>query len=134
MAAAKVPFFARRWADAGFDPTAIHDARRPRRAPDVHGRRHPARASTRTRRGATTRAFSPADALHEPMRVYMSGGTTGKSRPTFYTQWDREVGAILTARALYMQGIRPGDVVLNSWAYGTHNGAWIVRRGAATAG
>jgi phenylacetate-CoA ligase len=23
-----------------------------------------------------------------------------------------------------MQGIRPGDVVLNSWAYGTHNGAW----------
>jgi len=54
----------------------------------------------------------------------MSGGTTGKSRPTFYTQWDREVGALLTARALYMQGIRPGDVVLNSWAYGTHNGAF----------
>ena len=53
------------------------------------------------------------------MRVFMSGGTTGKSRPTFYTQWDREVGALLTARALYMQGIRPGDVVLNSWAYGT---------------
>ena len=24
-----------------------------------------------------------------------------------------------------MQGIRPGDVVLNSWAYGTHNGAFI---------
>ena len=67
---------------------------------------------------------TPADALAEPMRVFMSGGTTGKSRPTFYTQWDREVGAVLTARALYMQGIRPGDVVLNSWAYGTHNGAF----------
>ena len=26
---------------------------------------------------------------------------------------------MLTARALYQQGIRPGDVVLNSWAYGT---------------
>ena len=24
-----------------------------------------------------------------------------------------------------MQGIRPGDVVMNSWLYGTHNGAWI---------
>ena len=24
-----------------------------------------------------------------------------------------------------MQGIRPGDVVLNSWLYGTHNGAWV---------
>jgi phenylacetate-CoA ligase len=59
------------------------------------------------------------------MRVFMSGGTTGQSRPTLYTQWDREVGSLLTARALYMQGVRPGDVVLNSWAYGTHNGAFV---------
>jgi phenylacetate-CoA ligase len=29
------------------------------------------------------------------------------------------------ARALYAQGIRPGDVVLNSWSYGLHNGAFI---------
>ena len=69
--------------------------------------------------------MTPADALREPMRVYMSGGTTGQSRPTFYTQWDREVGALLAHGALYMQGIRPGDVVLNSWAYGTHNGAFV---------
>ena len=53
----------------------------------------------------------------------MSGGTTGVSRPTLYTAWDREAGAILSARALYMQGIRPGDVVINAWAYSTHNGA-----------
>jgi phenylacetate-CoA ligase len=124
MAAAKVPFFERRWADAGFDPNAIHSlddlARAPtytvddiRRSIDAHPP------------WGDYQAFSPADAAHEPLRVYMSGGTTGKSRPTFYTQWDREVGAILTARALFMQGVRPGDVVLNSWAYGTHNGAWI---------
>ena len=29
------------------------------------------------------------------------------------------------------RAIRPGDVVLNSWAYGTHNGAFVVRRGPA---
>jgi phenylacetate-CoA ligase len=63
-------------------------------------------------------------ARREPMRVYMSGGTTGKSRPTFYTAWDREVQAVMMARFMYMQGIRPGDVVLNSWAYGLHNGAF----------
>ena len=67
--------------------------------------------------------------MREPMRVYMSGGTTGTSRPTFYTQWDREVGTLLMARGLYMQGIRPGDVVLNSWSYGTHNGAWSFDEG-----
>jgi phenylacetate-CoA ligase len=54
----------------------------------------------------------------------MSGATPGAPRPTLYTQWDREVGAILTARALYLQGIRPGDVVVNAWAYSTHNGAF----------
>ena len=29
------------------------------------------------------------------------------------------------ARAAFAAGFRPGDVVLNSWLYGTHNGAWV---------
>jgi phenylacetate-CoA ligase len=62
--------------------------------------------------------------LENPVRVFMSGATTGAPRPTLYTQWDREAGAILMARALYLQGVRPGDVVLNAWAYSTHNGAF----------
>ena len=123
MAAAQVPFFARRWSAAGFDPrtlTGVHDLERvpPYTVHDIRDsiEAHPP--------WGDYQAVTPADALREPLRVYMSGGTTGKSRPTFYTQWDREVGAVLTARALYLQGIRPGDVVLNSWAYGTHNGAF----------
>jgi phenylacetate-CoA ligase len=124
LAAAKVPFFARRWADAGFDPASIATIDDLWRAPaytvdDIRRsiEDHPP--------WGDYQGVTPADATHEPMRVFMSGGTTGRSRPTFYTQWDREVGALLTARALYMQGIRPGDVVLNSWAYGTHNGAFV---------
>jgi len=123
LAAAKVPFFARRWEAAGFDPRSIDSLDDLWRAPaytvdDIRQSidAHPP--------WGDYQAFTPDDALDEPLRVYMSGGTTGKSRPTFYTQWDREVGAVLTARALFMQGIRPGDVVLNAWSYGTHNGAW----------
>jgi len=123
LAAARVPFFARRWQAAGFDPrtiTGLHDLDRvpPYTVHDIRESidAHPP--------WGDYQAVTPADAIREPLRVYMSGGTTGKSRPTFYTQWDREVGAVLTARALYLQGIRPGDVVLNSWAYGTHNGAF----------
>lgn len=123
LAAAQVPFFARRWQEAGFDPHSIDSLEDLWRAPlytvdDIRKSidAHPP--------WGDYQAVTPADALREPLRVYMSGGTTGKSRPTFYTQWDREVGAVLTARALFMQGIRPGDVVLNSWAYGTHNGAF----------
>lgn len=123
LAAARVPFFERRWADAGFDPRTIRGLDDLERVPAYTV--HDIRASIeRQPPWGDYQAVTPADARREPLRVYMSGGTTGKSRPTFYTQWDREVGALLTARALYMQGIRPGDVVLNSWAYGTHNGAF----------
>lgn len=64
------------------------------------------------------------DLVNNPLRIHSSGGTTGKQRPTLYTAWDREAGAILMARGLYLQGIRPGDRVLNSWSYGLHNGAF----------
>ncbi len=123
LAAARVPFFEHRWNAAGFDARTITTLDDLWRAPaytvdDIRKSidAHPP--------WGDYQGVVPDDALREPLRVYMSGGTTGTSRPTFYTQWDREVGAVLTARALYMQGIRPGDVVLNSWAYGTHNGAF----------
>jgi phenylacetate-CoA ligase len=119
-----VPFFAKRWTRADFDPESIRTLDDLWRAPaytvdDI-------RASIEANPPwGDYQGVRPEHALSQPMRVYMSGGTTGESRPTFYTQWDRDVGALLTARALYMQGIRLGDVVLNSWLYGTHNGAWV---------
>jgi phenylacetate-CoA ligase len=123
-AAARVPFFAKRWADVGFDPTALHSLADLPRAPSYTV--NDIRASIEAHRPfGDYQGVLPDGAIDEPVRVYMSGGTTGASRPTFYTQWDRHVGALLTARALYMQGIRPGDVVMNSWLYGPHNGAWI---------
>jgi phenylacetate-CoA ligase len=123
MAARHVPFFAKRWAEAKFDPRELRTLEDLWAAPfytvdDIRKSidEHPP--------WGDYQGVTPDRALTEPMRIWMSGGTTGKSRPTFYTHWDREAGAILTARALYMQGIRPGDVVLNAWAYGTHNGAF----------
>lgn len=123
LAASRVPFFQRRWAAVGFDARTLESVADLERVPQYTV--HDIRASIDEHPPwGDYQAVTPADARREPLRVYMSGGTTGKSRPTFYTQWDREVGAVLTARALYLQGIRPGDVVLNAWAYGTHNGAW----------
>ena len=123
MHASRIPFHARRFAEVGFDPRAVRSLDDLWQAPwytvdDIRKSidEHPP--------WGDYQGVTPDQALSEPMRVYMSGGTTGKSRPTFYTQWDRDAGAVLQARALYMQGIRPGDVVLNSWAYGLHNGAF----------
>ncbi|MGA7418859.1 MAG: hypothetical protein WB765_03295 [Acidimicrobiales bacterium] len=119
----RVPFFRRRFDAASFHPSDLHALEDLWMAPSytvddirVSIDEHPP--------WGDYQGVEPPDALREPMRVFMSGGTTGKSRPTLYTAWDREVGGLLLARQLYMQGVRPGDVVLNSWAYGLHNGAF----------
>lgn len=118
-----IPFHRERWDAAGVHPrdlTTLDDLRRvPAYTVDDIRRSIEDHPPYGDYQGVT-----PDLATREPMRVYMSGGTTGQSRPTFYTAWDRAVGASLTARALYSLGIRPGDTVLNSWSYGTHNGAW----------
>jgi phenylacetate-CoA ligase len=123
LTAYQVPFFRERWDAVGFDPrqlTSLSDlAKVPQYTVDDIRKSIEAHPPWGDYQGVT-----PATALREPMRVWMSGGTTGQSRPTFYTQWDREVGTLLMARGLYAQGIRPGDTVLNAWSYGTHNGAW----------
>ncbi|MCH7789779.1 MAG: hypothetical protein IH940_10100, partial [Acidobacteria bacterium] len=83
-AASKVPFFARRFVDAGFDPRAISSLTDLSIAPaytvdDIRSsiEAHPPFGDYQ--------GVMPADALAEPMRIYTSGGTTGKSRPTLYT-------------------------------------------------
>jgi phenylacetate-CoA ligase len=119
----EVPFFQRRWDQAGFHPDAL------RTLDDLWG--VPWYTVDDIRRSIEEhppygdyQGVTPDMARREPMRVYMSGGTTGQSRPTFYTAWDRAVQGVMNARYLYMQGVRPGDVILNSWAYGLHNGAF----------
>jgi phenylacetate-CoA ligase len=119
----RIPFVRRRWDAAGVGPADLA------RLEDLS--RFPAYTVDDIRKSIEEhppygdyQGVLPRDALVEPLRIYMSGGTTGDSRPTLYTQWDREVGAVLTARALYAFGVRPGDVVLNAWAYSTHNGAF----------
>jgi phenylacetate-CoA ligase len=125
LRAERVPFFARRWEAAGFDPRSLRTVDDLWRAPSytIEDVRKSIEASSPW---GDYQGVAPDQSCNEPVRLHTSGGTTGKSRPTLYTQWDREVQAILTARALYGQGVRPGDVVLNSWLYSTHNAAWAV--------
>ncbi|MDG2308268.1 MAG: hypothetical protein P8R42_27130 [Candidatus Binatia bacterium] len=119
----EVPFFRRRWDQAGFRPDQL------RTLDDLW--RVPAYTVDDLRRSIEEhpplgdyQGASLDGACQEPVRIFMSGATTGAPRPTLYTQWDRDAGAILMARALYLQGVRPGDVVVNAWAYSTHNGAF----------
>lgn len=118
--ASSIPFFQRLWGASRFDPRQVQSLADVVSIPqytvdDIR------RSIDRAPPYGDYQALVPADAAREPLRLFFSGGTTGVARPTLYTMWDRLVGSLTSARAYYLAGIRPGDVVLNSWAMGIHN-------------
>lgn len=69
-----------------------------------------------------------------PIKIQTSGGTTSKPRPTFFTPFEMEMQGIGMARALYLHGGRPGDVIQIpatlsmaniGWAYFTAAYHWL---------
>jgi phenylacetate-CoA ligase len=126
--AAGVPFYRRRWEEAGFDWTKF------RGLEDLH--QIPAYTIGDIRDSiALAPPYGDYQAVipgpsQSGLRMYFSGGTTGRQRPTVYTAWDRIAGALISARGLYAHGARPGQILLNSYAYSTHNGAWIIDEAA----
>ncbi len=93
-----VPFFRKRWDQAGFRPDQLRTLEDLWRVPpytvdDLRRsiEEHPPLGDYQ---GA-----SLDNATQDPVRIFMSGATTGAPRPTLYTQWDRDAGAILMARS-----------------------------------
>jgi phenylacetate-CoA ligase len=121
----EIPFYRRRWEEAGITPDDINGLNDIDKIPiytveDIRDSidRDPPYGDYQ---GAEL--HNPDDA---PLRMFMSGGTTGEPRPQIYTADERCIQALMIARAMYQHGIRPGDVALNTWSFSTHNGAWIV--------
>src|SRR4051812_38078500 len=87
LTAYQVPFFRERWDAAGFDPRSLQTLKVWGGVP-FYGGEDTRKNSEAHPPWGTYQGVTPDQALREPMRVYMSGGTSGTSRPTFYTQWD----------------------------------------------
>jgi len=64
-----------------------------------------------------------------PMKLQTSGGTTGKARPTLYGPVEWELNGITAARALYVQGVRPGDVIQIPSTCSLANLGWCIYKG-----
>lgn len=60
----------------------------------------------------------------QPLKLHTSGGTTGKPRPTIYGPVEWEMNGITQARALYMHGARPGDILQIPATCSLANLAW----------
>src|SRR3546814_2808540 len=106
----KLPFYARRWSAAGLEPgdsTSLDDIEKiptfnsddlksAIEAAPPFGDHHPYRRE---------------DFGDVPLKIQTSGGTTGMPRVTLFDALAWEVQGIQTARGLYAQGARPGDVI-----------------------
>ena len=122
------PFYARSWAEASFDPESVTSLADLPRVP-----------------ACTVAGIRESIAKHPPYgehqnfllgeqansgRVYFSDGTTGKTRPTVNVPWDVEMYGVITGRALWLAGLRPGDMIMNAWTYGPHAAAPFADAGA----
>jgi phenylacetate-CoA ligase len=70
----------------------------------------------------------------EVVRVHASSGTTGKPTVVGYTAGDLDRWADLMARSMATAGVRPDDVVHNSYGYGLFTGGLGAHAGAERLG
>ncbi len=121
------PFFRRRWTDAGLAPGDVHGLADIAKLPiyttddikDDQAEYPPFGSSA----GFTS---LPEFLQHAPSKVQSSGGTTGKPRLTLHGPYEWAVTAVSTARGLYLQGVRPGDVMQIPATCSLANLAWAM--------
>jgi phenylacetate-CoA ligase len=118
-------FYRRRWRDAGIEPGDI------RSLDDIS--KLPAYTSEDVKNDqADHPPFGHFHGLGRellksmPLKVQTSGGTTGKPRATLYGPRDWEMNGLTQARALYLQGLRPGDVLQIPATCSLANLGWCV--------
>ena len=118
----EIPFFQRHWGKAGLQPGDIRELDDLQKIPpyDVHDIRD---SIARNPPFGDFMGMSPEDGKRMPLVLQTSGGTTGLPRPMLYCPQDRETMGILGGRRFALHGIRPGDMVLVTYAMGLSNGA-----------
>ncbi|MBI3966057.1 MAG: hypothetical protein HY329_10520 [Chloroflexi bacterium] len=123
------PFYKRIWSDAGLKPGDVKGLNDLQKLPvfTVYDFKD---SIQRNPPFGEHQGVTPADAARIPLKIQSSGGTTGKPRPTFFGPVEWEVQAIQTARTLYIQGARPGDVLQIPVTLTYSNYAWCYYRAA----
>ncbi len=124
----QVPFYHRHWSQAGMEPGDIASLEDLEKIPpfSVHDLRE---SVARDPLWADYIGIDPATDDPLPLILQTSGGTTGMPRPMLFSPQDREVQNIITGRRLYMQGVRPFDLVQVVLSLGLANGGFLAREG-----
>lgn len=123
-----VPFYKRHWGAVGLTPGDIRSLDDLDKIPpfSVHDLRW---GLEKEPFWADYMGIDPASDDPMPLIVQTSGGTTGLPRPMIFGPRDREVMNIITGRRLFMQGVRPFDLVQICLSFGLTNGGLLAREG-----
>ena len=124
----EIPFYQKHWASAGMQPGDVRRLDDLRAIPpfSVHDLRE---AIARNPPWGDFIGLDPEKDQPLPLVFQTSGGTTGLPRPMFYSPQDREVMNIITGRRLFMQGVRPFDIIQVTLSLGLSNGGFLAREG-----
>jgi phenylacetate-CoA ligase len=120
----RVPFYRRRFSDAGLTPRDIRSLADLRRLP----------FATKDDFRETYPFGLVATPMDEVVRLHASSGTTGKPTVVAYTQRDLDTWSDLMARTLRSGGVGRGDVVHNAYGYGLFTGGLGFHYGAERLG
>jgi phenylacetate-CoA ligase len=119
------PFYKNKWTEAGLAPKDIRGIKDIHKIPIVSSVDFKAEIETMPPFGAH-QGISRSIMEGKPLKIQSSGGTTGKPRPTFYGPIEWEIGGLSQARAMYIQGARPGDICQSVFTCSTHNMGWCL--------
>jgi phenylacetate-CoA ligase len=124
----QIPFYRRHWSAKGMEPGDIRGLDDLPRIPpfSVHDMRE---SVANNPPWVDYIGIDPAEHAPLPLILQTSGGTTGLPRPMIFSPRDREVMNIITGRRLYMQGVRPFDLVQVALSMGLTNGGVLAREG-----
>ena len=119
----QVPFYRSLWQEAGLRPSDISCLEDARKLPSF--------TTDDLRQAALDQppfgshhSFGRDDMPDTPLKMHTSGGTTGMPRMTMFDPVALEVQGIQTARQLYAQGARQGDVLQITYTLSLANAGW----------
>jgi phenylacetate-CoA ligase len=124
----QIPFYRRHWSGRGMAPGDVRGLDDLPKIPpfSVHDMRESVASNPPW---VDYIGIDPAEHAPLPLILQTSGGTTGLPRPMIFSPRDREVMNIITGRRLYMQGVRPFDLVQVALSMGLTNGGVLAREG-----
>jgi phenylacetate-CoA ligase len=120
----KNAFYRRRWSASGLAPSDIRSLDDIGRLP-MYDSDDVKDSQARNPPFGDFHDLARKDLAHGPFKLQTSGGTTGTPRTTLFEPLAWEVQALCGARAMYIQGARPGDVMQIPMTCSLANGGWL---------